>query len=55
MPDVKLLQIKFKQEMWERLLKAATQDNRTITGYVRNLIERALANIMEEDKNNADV
>jgi predicted DNA-binding protein len=45
MPEPKkLLQIKFKVEMWDRILAAAIQDNRTISGYVRNLIERALAN-----------
>jgi hypothetical protein len=49
MPEVKLLQLKIKVELWNRILAAATQDNRTITGYVRNLIERAIAN-REETK-----
>ena len=51
MPDVKLLQIKFKVDMWNRILAAATQDNRTISGWVRNLITKAL----EEVKHDADV
>jgi predicted DNA-binding protein len=52
MPENKLLQIKFKQEMWNRILKSATHDNRTITGYVRNLINKALEESKEENNAN---
>lgn len=43
MPDYKLLQIKFKPDIWDRLQRAAQLDNRTITGFVRNLVNKALS------------
>ena len=51
MTDVKLLQIKLKLELWNRITAAAQLDNRTITGWVRHLINKAL----EEVKHDADV
>jgi hypothetical protein len=50
MPEVKLLQIKFKQELWNKILAASQADNRTITGWVRNLINKALEEAKEETK-----
>jgi predicted DNA-binding protein len=49
MPDIKLLQLKIKIELWERLLKASQADNRTISGYVRNLINKALEEVKRAD------
>jgi hypothetical protein len=53
MTENKLLQIKFKVELWNRILAASQADSRTITGWVRHLINKELDKAREV--NNADV